>query len=62
MSSQLYGDNREKERTKTNMQELTKHHLQALSEFPQAELEAAIDDKDKESVNGSVNGSILGSE
>ena len=46
MSPQLYGENRGKSHAKTNMQELIKRHLQALSEFPQAELEAAIDDED----------------
>lgn len=46
MSPQIYGENRGKSRAETNMQELIKQHLQALSEFPQAELEAAIDDKD----------------
>ena len=62
ISPQQYGDNRGKVHTKTNMQELIKHHLQAFSKFPQAELEAAIDDIDKASVNGSVNGSVVGSD
>ena len=62
LSPQLYGDNHGKVHAKTNMQELIKQHLQALSEFPQAELEAAIDDEDKASVNGSVDSSVGGSD
>ena len=62
MSPQLYGDYRGKSCTNTNMQELVQRHLQALSEFPQAELEVTIDDKDQASVNGSVNGNVVDSD